>query len=345
MPSRFGFEILGTTTGPHGGELFVVQAVRSWANTLRNRKYGVITDVRVHKANLGASCAEYFGYRILNRANRTFTVPAISELNIAITRLNAALSTDSDDCVLIRFYNVRQVQSGAESYVRRFASSFELPISLNRRQLIHDTVGHGLQGVYLPNQLLEVLRTKARLWEGFRNSPAGQGRSKKERELLEVYDWAVHLRLGFEVDSSSNYLFNFVPEALKRRMQTENQRIEERHDDIAAGLPRELMPPTFHQASASTFFRRLFRRTGAIAEFPKSDVERRFSEFSRQHKASGVRSHGLRLSSDLEKIRKIMAVDDLSERARFNLLRKVPFSRPLAHRWLQLRSLIGAPRL
>lgn len=200
--------------GRHGGSLIIVGNKGEWGDPTKRtvEQAGhdagdLVADLRIVPLVMGRQRSQFFGYN-WNRRARTISVPDHYELNNAIHRFNEGLAQDDPRRILLSVYPTQEVFVSSVEYRRRFATNFEIPVAISRRQFFHDIVGHGLQAFFLPNQIIRGIHSRVRLWHEFMESLSSRGLTllPEVRELdRRISDDLVH-----PIDNLGNFMGLFI---------------------------------------------------------------------------------------------------------------------------------------
>jgi len=203
------FRVSSVVKGLHGGERLVLRRSIAWHDGRRNANEdmaSITQDLRLPPALLGRLEARFFGFQQIS--SKEMVVPTVEEINKAIAEFNSGLSKDDLRFIKIKFYESNKPIETSEDYVRRFAESSEIPISMMGRSYTHDISAHVLENIFAPNEYFEIFQSRARLWLDFVDS-VKRYHSDDTRGFLN-WNQRIMDALSFQIDQLGMSSGNFV---------------------------------------------------------------------------------------------------------------------------------------
>lgn len=140
------FNVVKEAAGKFGGKRYLIERKTSWF------------DLRFYPTTLGVEGAKLFGFEVVD--DRHMWVPDAVEIAGGIDRFNADLPADDSRRISISVYPIGETILSRETYIEAFVQRRAIPISGRGETYFHDLGSHALQGFFIPNELVEVLRTR-----------------------------------------------------------------------------------------------------------------------------------------------------------------------------------------
>ncbi len=337
------FKIIGALSGWHSGLRLIIQRKKAWVDLEVEGGSDIVTDFRLHSSSLGEVEAAFFGFEYFNAD--IVAIPSPSEITSALATFNSRLREDDIRRLKTGFAPSTVETAVHRFYVDQFFRSGKLPLSFSGRQLFHDIVSHGLHGFYVNNELFESLGRKHELWRKF--SMAKRAKlSPENRKLFVQMESSFYTELAYDLDTTSNLTFDFVPRYKLRSLIRDNvRRLPDKVGTAARGIPETLMDSSRHGLSSREFFDIWLARFNTERKnFPNpvETVLRSYLNSAIERNPTLDRGLSFNFGDDVRSLRLAMKIDD--QKRRETALARITLAKPFIERVKYVRRLVRSRR-
>jgi|GEM_PF-3842514 len=151
--SNDSFAVTKSEDGKNGGKRYLVERKGTWSDTLS-------VDLRFYPEVLGIESAKYFGFEIVD--DHHMWIPDADEVRGTIEKYNATLPPDDSRRIAISVYSIPDASTSRDAYLEAFVARGAIPISKKGETFLRNASVRPLQGLFLPVELVQVLRNRIR---------------------------------------------------------------------------------------------------------------------------------------------------------------------------------------